>query len=107
MRPTTMHAVQVFIGRAPRTLCGIYVNNDRVVADRAFATCKKCQRPKSTHMPTYHRRRLGTGPQGGGAFYGYKIDCSCGWSMKVNENKKEARKWFNDHVREVRQKSRP
>jgi hypothetical protein len=101
----TVHAVAYFVGRAPKTVCGIYCDKDRMVADPAFATCKRCHPPKSAHHATYRRRPLGRSPQGGGTYYGYTITCSCGWTQKLNENKREAVKWFNDHVREERRKS--
>lgn len=100
-----MHALKLFSGGVGNTICGIAVDNEQIVADPAFATCKKCQpKAESSHQPKYFRRRLGSGPQGGGAYYGYRIECSCGWSIKVNENKRAAVTWFNDHRRAAEKK---
>lgn len=101
-----IHQVSHFTARIPVTVCGIHVGNDVAVAGREGVTCARC-RPElkpSDHVPTYRRRRLGTSPQGGGAFYGYTITCSCGWTQKINENKREAVKWFNDHKRDAKKK---
>jgi hypothetical protein len=89
------------VGGAPVAVCGIFTDYDHATATYDDVTCKRCRpdlKPKE-HIPTYRRRRLGTGPQGGGAFYGYMITCSCGWYQKVNEPKREAVKYFNDHKR--------
>jgi hypothetical protein len=100
----TTHYVDMFVGRLPKTRCGIFVENGKATANANLVDCKKCIRPKPAHSPHYQQRPLGSTPAGG-RLVGYLITCSCGWSMKINENKRSAKTWFNDHVREVRQKS--
>lgn len=103
-----IHAVKVFVGAAGHTLCGIVVANEQIVADPALATCKKCQpKARSAHQPKYVRRALGGSPiRGGGTYYGYTIHCSCGWELRVNEPKRQAVIWFNDHRRTAEKKGK-
>lgn len=95
----TMHLVTHFVGRRPHTQCGIFVENENATANYDLVDCKRCRPPRPEHIPNYRPRTLGR-TMAGGRLVGYTITCSCGWSYKTNENKKEARSWFIDHVKE-------
>lgn len=59
------------------------------------ARCKVCG-----HAVEFYRRTLGTSARGG-RLYGYRLECWCGWSAKVNDTKREAEKVARDHQREA------
>jgi hypothetical protein len=56
-------------------------------------TVKWC--PAAVSLSRYNR---GHSPMSNFMLYGYRLTCSCGWTMRVNDTKREARSWAKTHL---------
>ena len=65
-------------------------------------TRKELAERRETHVPRFRRRNLGHTPIGNRPLYGWSVACSCGWSYKSNENKRNAERLHRAHLRDPR-----
>lgn len=94
---------------------GPWYNATRFSGARLLAQCvhfhktpeaaKKCvdrivrQMTRDEHIATYTRRQLGRSVLFNRPLYGWTVTCACGWSIKVNDGKREAQAHFSEHRR--------
>lgn len=61
---------------------------------------------RETHIPTYSRKRLGSGAISGRPLWSTQVKCSCGWSCSVNQPKAGAESDWKAHTRSEWDKQR-
>ena len=56
---------------------------------------------REQHIPTYRRKRLGSGTISGRSLWATHVSCSCGWQCTINQPKQGAEQDWKLHTRMV------